>query len=64
MHNGEWYYLPPKKDTFVINFGNMLEHISYGVIKGQYNLLFKIINDFEVVIFEQFWKKKNKCTIL
>jgi len=37
MHNGEWYYLPPKKDTFVINFGNMLEHISYGVIKATWH---------------------------
>lgn len=43
MHKGEWFKIPPQKDTFVINFGNMLEHISYGVVKGMIKLLQTII---------------------
>jgi len=45
MHRGKWYKIPPKPDTFVINFGNMLEHISYGVIKGQI-IFFKYLQKF------------------
>ncbi|CAG5113451.1 Oidioi.mRNA.OKI2018_I69.chr2.g7560.t1.cds [Oikopleura dioica] len=33
MSKDEWFSIPPVKDTFVVNFGNMLEHISLDEFK-------------------------------
>lgn len=34
QHKGLWYPVKPMKDCFVVNFGKMMEHFTYGVIKG------------------------------
>jgi isopenicillin N synthase-like dioxygenase len=34
-HKGTWYPVKPIDGTFIINFGKMMEHFSYGVIKGK-----------------------------
>jgi isopenicillin N synthase-like dioxygenase len=37
MSKDEWFSIPPVEDTFVVNFGNMLEHISYGVVTATWH---------------------------
>ena len=37
MSKDEWFSIPPVGDTFVVNFGNMLEHISYGVVTATWH---------------------------
>lgn len=32
--NGKWIKVPFRENTFVVNLGNILEHITYGVVKG------------------------------
>jgi isopenicillin N synthase-like dioxygenase len=39
QHRGLWYPVKPMKDCFVVNFGKMMEHFTYGVIKGTQNNL-------------------------
>ena len=35
-YKGSWVKVPFKEDTFVVNLGNILEHATYGVVKGQF----------------------------
>ncbi|CAG5105012.1 Oidioi.mRNA.OKI2018_I69.chr1.g1755.t1.cds [Oikopleura dioica] len=37
MSKDEWFSIPPIKDTFVVNFGNLLEHLTYGVIPATFH---------------------------
>ena len=36
LYNDEWIKVPFRKNTFVANLGNILEHITSGVMKGKY----------------------------
>ena len=40
----EWHDVPPIKDAFVVNFGNIMEHFTSGVVTG-------IINSHEPKVF-------------
>ena len=31
---GHWVPVPFRENTFVVNLGNLLEHITFGVLKG------------------------------
>jgi isopenicillin N synthase-like dioxygenase len=38
--NGTWEEVPFRPNTFTVNLGNILEHATYGVVKG---LFFSIL---------------------
>ena len=33
--NGRWEEVPFRENTFTVNLGNILEHATYGVVKGE-----------------------------
>ena len=37
MSKDEWFSIPPIEDTFVVNFGNLLEFLTYGVIPATFH---------------------------
>ena len=43
--HGKWVPVPFRENTFVVNLGNMLEHVTYGILKG----------DFGIQSFRQKW---------
>ena len=40
--NGRWEEVPFRENTFTINLGNILEHATYGVVKGEYSCFTKL----------------------
>ena len=35
-HNGHWKPIKPIDQTFVVNFGNLFEHLTYGTVKCKF----------------------------